>query len=75
VPSESAICHLLAAQHPPAAAPAASTPLLPLHPTPPNLTQGDTKLALYGLGNIRDERLGRLFQTAGAVTWWVPRST
>lgn len=33
--------------------------------------QGETKLALYGLGNIRDERLGRLFQTPGSVQWWV----
>jgi len=31
-----------------------------------------TKLALYGLGNMRDERLGRLFQTPGAVTWCAP---
>ena len=35
------------------------------------MRQGSTKLALYGLGNIRDERLGRLFQTPGAVTWCV----
>lgn len=33
------------------------------------MRQGITKLALYGLGNMRDERLGRLFQTPGAVTW------
>ena len=33
------------------------------------MRQGTTKLALYGLGNMRDERLGRLFQTPGAVTW------
>jgi hypothetical protein len=31
--------------------------------------QGQTKLALYGLGNVRDERLGRLFQTPGCVQW------
>ncbi|KAF5832458.1 hypothetical protein DUNSADRAFT_11625 [Dunaliella salina] len=36
------------------------------------MQKGETKLALYGLGNIRDERLGRLFQTAGAVTWLQP---
>jgi double-strand break repair protein MRE11 len=33
------------------------------------LQKGDTKLALYGLGNVRDERLGRLFQTPGCVHW------
>ena len=33
------------------------------------MRQGLTKLALYGLGNMRDERLGRLFQTPGAVSW------
>eukprot|EP00967_Tisochrysis_lutea_P142345 scaffold262824_cov17-Tisochrysis_lutea.AAC.1 len=38
-------------------------------PASASFCQGETKLALYGLGNIRDERLGRLFQTAGAVTW------
>ncbi len=41
----------------------------------PDLTspgpQGDTRLCLYGLGNIRDERLGRAFQTPGCVQWWV----
>lgn len=35
------------------------------------LRKGDTKLALYGLGNLRDERLARLFQTPGCVEWWV----
>ena len=33
------------------------------------LSKGATRLALYGLGNLRDERLGRLFQTPGAVEW------
>ena len=33
------------------------------------LAKGDTKLALYGLGNLRDERLARLFQTPGCVEW------
>ena len=33
--------------------------------------QGKTRVALYGLGNLRDERLGRLFQIPGRVTWWV----
>eukprot|EP00898_Chlorokybus_atmophyticus_P003724 jgi/Chlat1/4352/Chrsp29S00349 len=33
------------------------------------LQKGTTKVALYGLGNIRDERLNRMFQTPGAVKW------
>ena len=33
------------------------------------MMQGKTKVALYGLGNLRDERLGRLFQIPGRVTW------
>jgi double-strand break repair protein MRE11 len=33
------------------------------------LRKGDTKLALYGLGNLRDERLARLFQTPACVEW------
>ena len=33
------------------------------------LAKGPTRLALYGLGNLRDERLARLFQTPGAVEW------
>ncbi|KAL6753815.1 Metallo-dependent phosphatase-like protein, partial [Haematococcus lacustris] len=37
------------------------------------LQKGDTKVALYGLGNIRDERLGRLFNTPGSVTWLQPK--
>jgi hypothetical protein len=38
---------------------------------PVMLQKGATKVALYGLGNIRDERLGRMFQVPGAVTWCV----
>ena len=34
--------------------------------------QGATKVALYGLGSIRDERLGRAFQTPGCVQWQRP---
>lgn len=37
--------------------------------------QGDTRVALYGLGNIRDERLGRLFQTPGCVRWLLPEAS
>ena len=33
------------------------------------LSKGNTHLALYGLGNLRDERLARMFQTPGAVEW------
>lgn len=33
------------------------------------LQKGSTKIALYGLGNIRDERLARAFQTPGSVEW------
>ena len=40
---------------------------------PPHLPiaarQGLTRLALYGLGSIRDERLCRLFAQAGMVSW------
>ena len=36
------------------------------------LQKGATKLALYGLGNIRDERLARMFQHPGSVQWCVP---
>ena len=36
------------------------------------LQKGATKLALYGLGNIRDERLARMFQTPGCVDWCAP---
>ncbi len=42
---------------------------------PVMLQKGATKVALYGLGNIRDERLGRMFQVPGAVTWWVPAAS
>jgi hypothetical protein len=28
------------------------------------------RLGLYGLGNLRDERLCRLFQTPGCVEWY-----
>lgn len=34
--------------------------------------QGGTCVALYGLGNIRDERLARMFQTPGCVEWCSP---
>lgn len=33
------------------------------------LEKGATRLALYGLGSVRDERLARLFQTPGCVQW------
>ncbi len=33
------------------------------------LQKGDTKLALYGLGNVRDERLARAFTTPEAIEW------
>ncbi len=33
------------------------------------LAKGETQLALYGLGNLRDERLARMFQTPGCVEW------
>ena len=35
------------------------------------LQKGDTKIALYGLGNVRDERLARAFTTPEAVEWCV----
>jgi hypothetical protein len=38
-----------------------------LHPV--LLDKGGTRLALYGLGNIREERLARMFQTPGCVEW------
>ena len=37
------------------------------------LQKGNTKVALYGLGNIRDERLARMFQTPGCVEWCAPQ--
>ncbi|KAL3628334.1 meiotic recombination [Castilleja foliolosa] len=36
--------------------------------------KGSTSVALYGLGNIRDERLNRMFQTPHAVQWMRPES-
>ncbi|MQM07488.1 hypothetical protein Taro_040332, partial [Colocasia esculenta] len=36
--------------------------------------KGTTLLALYGLGNIRDERLNRMFQTPHAVQWIRPEA-
>jgi hypothetical protein len=36
------------------------------------LTKGDSKLALYGMGNVRDERLHRTFEQDG-VTWEKPQ--
>ncbi|BDA49205.1 Double-strand break repair protein MRE11 [Coccomyxa sp. Obi] len=39
------------------------------------LQKGATKIALYGLGNIRDERLARAFQTPGSVEWRRPKVT
>ncbi|GAQ82724.1 DNA repair exonuclease MRE11 [Klebsormidium nitens] len=39
------------------------------------LRKGSTKLALYGLGNIRDERLNRMFKTPHCVQWIRPEST
>ena len=34
------------------------------------LKKGTTKLALYGLGNVRDERLARAFQTPEGIKWY-----
>ncbi|KAJ1273000.1 hypothetical protein BS78_06G246300 [Paspalum vaginatum] len=34
--------------------------------------KGMTSVALYGLGNIRDERLNRMFQTPHSVQWMRP---
>ncbi|EFH40581.1 hypothetical protein ARALYDRAFT_495511 [Arabidopsis lyrata subsp. lyrata] len=36
------------------------------------MKKGSTTVALYGLGNIRDERLNRMFQTPHAVQWMRP---
>lgn len=36
------------------------------------IRKGTTSVALYGLGNIRDERLNRMFQTPHAVQWMRP---
>ncbi|KAL8516877.1 hypothetical protein ACS0TY_015218 [Phlomoides rotata] len=38
------------------------------------IKKGSTSVALYGLGNIRDERLNRMFQTPHAVQWMRPES-
>ncbi|PQQ16401.1 double-strand break repair protein MRE11 [Prunus yedoensis var. nudiflora] len=38
------------------------------------MRKGATAVALYGLGNIRDERLNRMFQTPHAVQWMRPES-
>lgn len=39
------------------------------------IKKGYTKVGLYGLGNVRDERLGRMFQTPGCVEWVRPEDT
>lgn len=39
------------------------------------MRKGKTHLALYGLGNIRDERLCRLFNSPQGVEWARPTST
>lgn len=38
------------------------------------INKGTTSVALYGLGNIRDERLNRMFQTPHAVQWIRPEA-
>lgn len=38
------------------------------------IRKGTTSVALYGLGNIRDERLNRMFQTPHAVQWVRPEA-
>ncbi|XP_010539183.1 PREDICTED: double-strand break repair protein MRE11 [Tarenaya hassleriana] len=38
------------------------------------IRKGSTTVALYGLGNIRDERLNRMFQTPHAVQWMRPEA-
>ncbi|KAK6779428.1 hypothetical protein RDI58_021612 [Solanum bulbocastanum] len=43
-----------------------------LHPI--LIRKGLTAVALYGLGNIRDERLNRMFQTPHAVQWMRPEA-
>lgn len=40
--------------------------------SPVLMKKGETRLALYGLGNIRDERLCRLFSAPKAVAWERP---
>lgn len=68
------------AQHPPPSGPFPRTQCYTGEPSslqsritlrPLVLRKGNTLLALYGLGNLRDERLGRMFNTPGAVTWYV----
>jgi len=39
------------------------------------LNKGNTFVSMYGLGNLRDERLCRLFQTPGCVEWVKPADT
>ncbi|KAJ0047190.1 hypothetical protein Pint_04423 [Pistacia integerrima] len=38
------------------------------------IRKGPTAVALYGLGNIRDERLNRMFQTPHGVQWMRPEA-
>eukprot|EP01018_Ginkgo_biloba_P032175 Gb_09497 [translate_table: standard] len=38
------------------------------------MRKDNTAVALYGLGNIRDERLNRMFQTPHAVQWMRPEA-
>ncbi|XP_074302214.1 double-strand break repair protein MRE11-like isoform X2 [Silene latifolia] len=38
------------------------------------IRKGLTSVALYGLGNIRDERLNRMFQTPHSVQWMRPEA-
>ncbi|KAH7433647.1 hypothetical protein KP509_07G079200 [Ceratopteris richardii] len=38
------------------------------------IQKGTTKVALYGFGNIRDERLNRMFQTPHAIRWIRPET-
>ncbi|XP_039125723.1 double-strand break repair protein MRE11 [Dioscorea cayenensis subsp. rotundata] len=38
------------------------------------IKKGATSVALYGLGNIRDERLNRMFQTPHAIQWMRPET-
>jgi len=43
--------------------------------SPIYIKKGNTKVALYGLGNIRDERLGRLFSSPNSIEWDRPKPT
>lgn len=38
------------------------------------IRKGTTSMALYGIGNIRDERLNRMFQTPHSIQWIRPQS-